>query len=185
MSINGLSTALGERSTPNISSAIKPSELESSTHAAQSVQRADSQTSVTRVEQQELTKPVTPSTRVELGGQQVQSKGIEQSADNQASVVNGQTLNAATEQLSNEDQLKQSLQKLTESSNQLAQMQDRKLEFTTSQESGRTIVKVIDKENDDVIRQIPSEEFIRVAEKISDLSEQVSAAQGLLFESKV
>ena len=181
MSVNGLSTVIGERNAPNLSSVAKPSDLAS---AAQNVQRADSQVRTSTVAPQELTKPVPASTQVELGGQ-LQPKDIGQSADNQTSVVNGQTIQAANEQLNNEDQLKQSLQKLADSSNQLAQMQDRKLEFTTSQESGRTIVRVIDKENDDVIRQIPSEEFIRVAEKISDLSEQVSAAQGLLFESKV
>jgi flagellar protein FlaG len=180
MSVNGLSTAASERATPNVSVA-KPSELASS---AQNVQRSDSQVRQTSAIGQELTKPAPASTVVELGGQ-VQPKGIEQSADNQESVVNGQGLQAANEQLNKEDQLSQSLQKLADSSNQLAQIQDRKLEFTTSQESGRTIVKVIDKESDDVIRQIPSEEFIRVAEKISDLSDQVSAAQGLLFESKV
>lgn len=181
MSVNGLSTAVGERSTPNLSSVAKPSELASS---AQNVQRADSQVRSTSVASQALTKPVPASTTVEIGGQ-VQPKDIGQSADNQESVVNQQSLQAANEQLNSKDQLTQSLQKLTDSSNQLAQIQDRKLEFTTSQESGRTVVKVIDKENDDVIRQIPSEEFIRVAEKISDLSEQVTEAQGLLFESKV
>lgn len=181
MSVNGLSTAVGERSTPNLASVVKPNELSNS---AQSVTTTSSQVKPVQVESQELTKPTSPSSQVELSAQ-AQPKVIEQTADNQESVVNGQTLEAANEQLNTQDQLSQSLQKLAESSNQLAQIQDRKLEFTTSQDSGRTIVKVIDKENDDVIRQIPSEEFIRVAEKISDLSEQVSAAQGLLFESKV
>lgn len=178
MSVNGLSTAVGERSTSNVNSMVKPSEL------GNSAPSADSQIKPVRVESGELTRPVISSTQVELS-EQAQPKVIGQAADNQETVTNGQALQAANEQLSKEDQLSQSLQKLTESSNQLSQMQDRKLEFTTAQESGRTIVKVIDKESDDVIRQIPSEEFIRVAEKISDLSEKVSAAQGLLFESKV
>lgn len=175
MSVNGLSTAVGERNSPNLN------EISSSVRHAETT---DSQLSSLNIEQQELTKPATPSSRVELS-EQAQPKVIANSADNQESAVNGQSLEAANEQLKSEDQLLQSLQKLADSSNQLAQMQDRKLEFSTSQESGRTVVRVIDKESDDVIRQIPSEEFIRVAEKISDLSEQVSAAQGLLFESKV
>ena len=83
------------------------------------------------------------------------------------------------------DSLQKSLDLIAEGSSQLSSLQIRKLEFSTAEESGRTVVKVIDKESDDVIRQIPSEEFIRVAKKINDLSEQLSAAQGVLFESKV
>ena len=57
--------------------------------------------------------------------------------------------------------------------------------FETSNDSGDYVIKVIDKDTKDVIRQIPSEEFVRVAEKIKDLSEQLSSAQGLLFDSKI
>ena len=85
----------------------------------------------------------------------------------------------------NEQSVLQSMQRLADSSNQLAGMQTRGLEFSTAQESGRTVVKVIDKENGELIRQIPSEEFMQMADKISDLSEQINVAQGLLFESKV
>ena len=85
----------------------------------------------------------------------------------------------------NEQSVLQSMQRLADSSNQLAGMQTRGLEFSTAQESGRTVVKVIDKENGELIRQIPSEEFMQMADKISDLSEQINVARGLLFESKV
>jgi len=175
MSVNSLSTGVSERSTPNLSAVIKPSEL-GQTQANNNGQSSSAT--------QELTKPVNAGERVSLQSQ-APTKVIGEAADNQTNQVNGQSAQAANDPASNKDQLLQSVQKLTESSNQLSQMQDRKLEFTTTQESGRTVVKVIDRENDDVIRQIPSEEFIRVAEKISDLSDQISDAQGLLFESKV
>lgn len=77
------------------------------------------------------------------------------------------------------------LQKAIESTNGLSSFQVRKLEFSSSEESGRTIVKVVDKESDEVIRQIPSEDFIKVAKKINELSEELNSTQGLLFESKV
>jgi flagellar protein FlaG len=64
-------------------------------------------------------------------------------------------------------------------------MQGRNLMFETSNDSGDYVIKVIDKDTKDVIRQIPSEEFVRVAEKIKDLSDQLNSAQGLLFDSKV
>jgi flagellar protein FlaG len=72
-----------------------------------------------------------------------------------------------------------------EVSNRLSTMQVRSLQFTASKEDGRTIIKVVDTQNDEVIRQIPSEEFVKMAERISDLTQQLDSAQGLLFESKV
>ncbi len=69
--------------------------------------------------------------------------------------------------------------------NAFVQSMQRNLSFSVDEQLGEKIISVKDSESDEVIRQIPSEEFIRVAEKISDLSDQVSAAQGLLFESKV
>ncbi len=80
-----------------------------------------------------------------------------------------------------QDELTQAL----EVTNQLSSLQQRKLQFTSSQEDGRTIIKVVDRENDEVIRQIPSEDFVKLAKRISELTQQLDSAQGLLFESKV
>lgn len=43
----------------------------------------------------------------------------------------------------------------------------RKLSFSVSAETGRTIIKVYDAETDELIRQIPPEETIKLAESIS------------------
>ena len=79
----------------------------------------------------------------------------------------------------------QALQQALDTTNELASMQTRKLEFSSSDDSGRMVVKVLDTENNEVIRQIPSEEFIRVSEKINSLTQELDSAQGFLFESKV
>ncbi|MDB4279415.1 flagellar protein FlaG [Paraglaciecola sp.] len=83
------------------------------------------------------------------------------------------------------NEIEQSLKLIEESADDLLSMQGRNLMFETSNDSGDYVIKVIDKDTKDVIRQIPSEEFVRVAEKIKDLSEQLSSAQGLLFDSKI
>ena len=44
----------------------------------------------------------------------------------------------------------------------------RSLQFSVDEASGRTIIKVIDKETDEVIRQIPPAEVIAIARRIED-----------------
>ena len=54
----------------------------------------------------------------------------------------------------------------------------RDLEFSTDEESGRIVVKVIVSETGELIRQIPSEEALRIAHSLSDVN-------SLLFDAKV
>ena len=54
----------------------------------------------------------------------------------------------------------------------------RNLEFSMDEESGKIVVKVIASETGEVIRQLPSEEALRIASSLSDVN-------SLLFEAKV
>jgi flagellar protein FlaG len=93
----------------------------------------------------------------------------------------------AEESLSNAENIKnivESLETVKASQDILNNIQGRQLMFELNNDSGDYVIKVIDKETNDVIRQIPSEEFVRVAEKIKTLSEQIYSVQGMLFESK-
>ncbi|MGY4878834.1 flagellar protein FlaG [Vreelandella aquamarina] len=58
-------------------------------------------------------------------------------------------------------------------------MSQRGLEFEIRQESDRVITRVIDRESGDVIRQIPAEEVLRLAERLDELQ------QGGLISLKV
>jgi len=53
---------------------------------------------------------------------------------------------------------------------------DQGVQFEIDEESGVTIVRVVDRETDQVIRQLPSEEMLAVARALEDLT-------GLLDES--
>lgn len=44
----------------------------------------------------------------------------------------------------------------------------RSLQFSVDKESGRTIITVIDRETDEVIRQIPPKEVLAIAERLAD-----------------
>lgn len=52
----------------------------------------------------------------------------------------------------------------------------RELQFTVDQQSGRTIITVIDSETDKIIRQIPPEEILALSEYLQ------SASDGLLLK---
>lgn len=61
--------------------------------------------------------------------------------------------------------------------NENAQMVSRDLEFEVSDQSGRIIVTVKDSATDEVIRQIPPEKLMAVAESLEEV-------RGLLFEAE-
>ena len=49
-----------------------------------------------------------------------------------------------------------------------AQTVSRDLNFSVDEESGETIIRVIDSKTDEVVRQIPSEEALRIARALDD-----------------
>jgi flagellar protein FlaG len=54
----------------------------------------------------------------------------------------------------------------------------RSLEFSTDEESGKIVVKVIASETGELVRQLPSEEALRIANSLSDVN-------SILFDAKV
>ena len=69
--------------------------------------------------------------------------------------------------------IKQAVQDL----NTYAQSLQRDLHFSIDEESGETVVKVMDHESGEVIRQIPSAEVLAIAQSLK-------SAQGLLLSAK-
>lgn len=72
-----------------------------------------------------------------------------------------------------------------ESINQFVNAQMRTLNFSVDENSGKAVVKVIDFETKDVIRQIPGEEVLKMASAIKKLQEDLGSATGLLINSRV
>ena len=65
------------------------------------------------------------------------------------------------------------------------QMQNRSLSFALDDKTDRSVVTVKDTESGDVIRQIPSEEVLRLAERIKSLNEDLGSSVGVLFSNRV
>ena len=82
---------------------------------------------------------------------------------------------AKEQEVSSED-LKQAVTEL----NQHIQNIERDLFFSVDDSSGRTVVKVVNSETEEVIRQIPSEEVLRISRSIH---EQMGDISGLIFET--
>ncbi|MBN7818850.1 flagellar protein FlaG [Bowmanella yangjiangensis] len=62
---------------------------------------------------------------------------------------------------------------------------NRQLSFSVDEDSRRSVIKVTDPESGTVIRQIPSEEVLKLAERIRELQSDVGAAVGVLFNKAV
>lgn len=56
-----------------------------------------------------------------------------------------------------------------------AQVMSRQLQFDVDDESGRTVVRVLDKDSGDIIRQIPSEEVLALARQMKELMDEAGA----------
>ena len=88
--------------------------------------------------------------------------------------------NAPAEQLaSSREAVAEALETIAESAEELG----RKLEFSISESSGRVVVTVFDKNSEEVIRQIPGERAIAIAEHLASLSDDAPVL-GLLLDSQ-
>jgi flagellar protein FlaG len=59
--------------------------------------------------------------------------------------------------------------------NKLVQNLQRELQFSVDSDSGQTVIKVIDRETDEVVRQIPSEEVMALKRRLEE-------ASGVIFQ---
>lgn len=72
--------------------------------------------------------------------------------------------------------------------NDYTQSVNRQLQFTVDGDSGKTMIKVVDKETGETIREIPSEEVLEMQKHLKTASEQMfhnsEAGVALLFQGK-
>lgn len=66
------------------------------------------------------------------------------------------------------------LEEMVTKLNELVQDLHRELRFTVDDASGETVIKVVDSKTDEVVRQIPSEELMRLRQRLQD-------AAGVIF----
>ena len=67
----------------------------------------------------------------------------------------------------------------------LLQGQNRNLTFSIDENTERSVVTVLDSDSGDVIRQIPSEELLVLAERIQELQEDIGSRVGVLIDNQI
>ncbi len=65
--------------------------------------------------------------------------------------------------------------------NSYVQSINRNLEFNIDNDSGKTVVKVIDADTEELIRQIPDDEALSIAKQIDEQLDRSSENHGLLL----
>lgn len=74
------------------------------------------------------------------------------------------------EELEDASRAKEFAEEVASGLNELVQNLHRELQFSVDDDSGQTIIKVIDRETDEVVRQIPSEEVLRLRKRLEEAS---------------
>ncbi|QNI01527.1 flagellar protein FlaG [Halomonas sp. SH5A2] len=81
-----------------------------------------------------------------------------------------ENLPAPGSQLSENQQIEPTAGELVEPVQRINEvMRERGIEFEISENSSRVITRVVDRDSGDIIRQIPAEEVIRIAEQLQDM----------------
>ena len=82
---------------------------------------------------------------------------------------------AQTQEVSKQD--KQTLEEAVASMQDATQAMQRNLNFSIDESTGRMVVKVTDSSSGDVIRQMPTEEALRLAESLDEMRSLLFKAQ--------
>ncbi len=77
------------------------------------------------------------------------------------------------------------LQQAVDVVNQAVALEQRSLSFSIDDTSGRSVIKVVDFATDELIKQIPTEELLKVAQDIKRLQDEMGQSIGLLIDKKV
>lgn len=99
--------------------------------------------------------------------------GVDAAQQQAATVASNSAPNTASK-----EQLREAMNKVSS----YMQNVQRNLNFSIDDSTGQTVVKVIDAESEEVIRQFPSEEMLALARHLSEMNGE--SVSGLLMQSK-
>jgi len=86
---------------------------------------------------------------------------------------------AATQANTNDEPVEEQLVAAVSDISEFVQQVHRELQFSIDKESGRTVVRVVNADTDEVVRQIPAEEALKLARHLAEAGDT-----GLLLRSK-
>ena len=62
---------------------------------------------------------------------------------------------------------------------------NKKLDFSVHDDSGRMIVKIIDPDSGEILKELPSEAVLKMADDIKQFQEDIFSSTGLLLDEMV
>ena len=96
--------------------------------------------------------------------------------ENKASL--NQVNQAGGQQSTSQQMTTEEVREVVESFQEMSETIQTKLSFSVDEENNEIVVKIFDKESEELIRQFPSEKMLSLQDKMSDLA-------GFLFDTKV
>lgn len=110
------------------------------------------------------------SPRTEASQPTAPSSGAERTAAVRQAHATGSSPAVTSTQTPSKAEVEQAVKQMKD----FAQVMSRQLQFDVDDGSGRTVIRVLDKDSGNVIRQIPSEEVLALARHMKELMEQES-----------
>lgn len=159
------------RGTPGASGTTASSLAADSEHRT-AIVRAPEQSGVTWERQQDRERPAAQETG------KVLPQRASESELNSTSIAAGERAKLSQEPEKSRPSNQSSLNSAIAEMKQYVQSVQRDLQFEVDEESNRTIVRVVDSQTGDVVRQIPAEEFLKMAKRMEELD-------GLLMSERV
>lgn len=123
------------------------------------------------------------NTRNDSGSNTVELKAVSTAKVNTIKTNNVEK--AAVTNNQRTDLKKEEVETQIEKLQEFTQSIDRSLQFKVDEELGVTIVRVVDKETDELIRQFPPEELLNLSRRLKELNEQNTGNSGVLLQEKV
>lgn len=114
------------------------------------------------------------------------SQGVNVVSNNDV-ITSENSVQASQNQVDNLDRerVKERLDSAVQEVESFLKGQNRNLTFSIDDETKRSIVTVKDSQSGDVIRQIPSEEVLKLAERIQELQQDVGSSVGVFINNEV
>ncbi|NQZ49762.1 MAG: flagellar protein FlaG [Moritella sp.] len=85
----------------------------------------------------------------------------------------------------NNEELEQKLHEATEILQTHFDVNNKKLDFSVHDDSGRMIVKIIDPDSGEILKELPSEAVLKMADDIKQFQEDIFSNIGLLLDEMV
>lgn len=93
--------------------------------------------------------------------------------------------NAKEEEKAKQEQEPEELEAAFEVVADFMNLYNRNVNFSQDEQSEKTIIKVFDTDSQELIKQFPSEDLIKLAQKINGLRQDIDLKSGIFLDEKV